>query len=116
MHSHMGDKRQEGEWYDVPRSGRGVFGASRPPSPETTACTTEAVRPLAQAVTNIDCGHHGPFSSFRFFYAEMLKKAGEGGGEVIKLDIGKEHPMQKYEKLWCAGIGCRASCSCSLRP
>jgi len=39
----------------VPRSRRGVFGASRPPSPETTACTMEAVRPLAQAVT---CMHY----------------------------------------------------------
>src|SRR5713226_5174732 len=35
----------------MPRSGRGASGASRPPSPETTACTTEAVQPLAQAVT-----------------------------------------------------------------
>src|SRR5713101_5820264 len=35
----------------MPRSGQGAAGASRPPSPETTACTTEAVRPLAQAVT-----------------------------------------------------------------
>ncbi len=46
----MGDKRQEGEGYDVPCSRQGVFGASRPPSPETTACTMEAVQPLAQAV------------------------------------------------------------------
>src|SRR5216683_2606408 len=35
----------------MPHSGQGTSGASRPPSPETTACTTEAVRPLAQAVT-----------------------------------------------------------------
>jgi len=35
----------------MPRSRRGASCASRPPSPETTACTTEAVRPLAQAVT-----------------------------------------------------------------
>src|SRR6266851_1427855 len=37
----------------MPHSRRGVSCASRPPSPETTACTTEAVRPLAQAVTSL---------------------------------------------------------------
>ena len=35
----------------MPHSGRGAFGASWPPSPETTAYTTEAVWLLAQAVT-----------------------------------------------------------------
>ena len=73
-----------------------------------SACASQDTLRLAvlEEHTNIDCGHHGPFLSFRFFYAEMLKKAGEGGREVVKLDIGEEHPMQKYEKLWCAGIGC----------
>jgi hypothetical protein len=37
--------------------------------------------------TNINCSHHGPFSTFRFFYAETLKKVQEGDGEVIKLNI-----------------------------
>jgi len=66
-----------------------------------SACASQdALRPaILEEHTNIDCSHHGPFSSFRFFYAEMLKKAEEGGREVVKLDIGEEHPMQKYEKL-----------------
>jgi len=37
----------------MPRSGRGACGASQPPGHETTACTTGAVGPLAQAVTVI---------------------------------------------------------------
>jgi hypothetical protein len=37
--------------------------------------------------TNIDYSHHSPFLSFRFFYAETLKKVQEGGREVIKLNI-----------------------------
>jgi hypothetical protein len=45
------------------------------------------LRSVPEERTNINCSHHGPFSTFRFFYAETLKKAQEGGGEVIKLNI-----------------------------
>jgi len=45
------------------------------------------LRSIPEEHTNIDCSHHGPFSTFRFFYAETLKKVQEGGGEVVKLNI-----------------------------
>jgi predicted nucleic acid-binding Zn-ribbon protein len=84
---------------------------------ESACASQDALRPaVLEERTNIDCGHHGPFSSFRFFYAETLKKAREGGREVVELDIGEEHPVQKYKKVRRAGIGCRASCLRSLRP
>jgi hypothetical protein len=63
---------------------------------ESACASQDALRPaVLEERSNIDCGHHGPFSSFRFFCTEMLKKVGEGGGEVVKLDIGEEHPMRK---------------------
>jgi len=63
---------------------------------ESACVSHDALRPaVLEECTNIDCSHHGPFSSFRFFCTETLKKVGEGGGEVIKLDIGEEHPMRK---------------------
>jgi len=54
-----------------------------------SACASQDALRLAilEEHTNIDYSHHGPFSSFRFFYAETLKKAQEGGGEVVKLNI-----------------------------
>ena len=45
------DKKKGKSQYDVPCSGQGACGASHLLGHETTACTTEAVQPLAQAVT-----------------------------------------------------------------
>jgi hypothetical protein len=54
-----------------------------------SACASQDTLRLAvlKEHTNIDYSHHGPFLSFRFFYAETLKKAQEGGREVVKLNI-----------------------------
>ena len=89
----MGDKRQERKRYDVPRSRRGIFGASQPPSPETTACTMEAVRPLAQAVTGTEVHYvtgmtlglvHTP-SMIALGCLNEGDKRGEGQGLLLKL-------------------------------
>jgi hypothetical protein len=77
------------------------YGSRRTINLSESACASQdALRPaILEERTNIDCSHHDPFSSFRLVYAEALKKAREGGGEVVKLDIGKEHPVQKYKKF-----------------
>ena len=61
---------------------------------ESACASQDALRPaILKERTNVDCSHHGPFLSFRFFYAEMLKKAQEGGGEVVKLNTAVKRSL-----------------------
>jgi hypothetical protein len=81
---------------------------------ESACASQDTLRPaVLEEHTNIDCGYHGPFSSFRFFYVETLKKAGEGGREVVKLDIGEEHPEREVQNAqvcrhWVLHYACTA--------
>jgi hypothetical protein len=65
---------------------------------KNTCASQDTLRPaILKEHTNIDYGYRGPFLSFKCFYVETLKEVGEGGREVIKLDIGEEHPEQKVQ-------------------
>ena len=47
-----------------------------------------------------DGRHYGPLSFSRSFYAEMLKKSGESGGQTTELNVDKKHTVEKGRSIW----------------
>jgi hypothetical protein len=77
-----------------------------------SACASQDSLWLAilEELTDVDCGHYGPLSPFRFFYVKAFKQTREGGREIVELNVCKQHPMEEDEKFQRAGIGSRPLC------
>ena len=101
----------------MPCSGRGAFGASRQLSPKTTACTTEAVRPLAQAVTvgvtvtviALCVGHHHHFCAACGVGVRVIVLCGCRSRHLCAMWVS---PSWLLCHVWCCG--CCAMCGVTV--